>query len=191
LAQQFHLAEATGALISQVNKGSPADRAGLKAGDVIVRFDGKEVQDNRQLRNLVAATAPGVKTKVDVVRNGREETFLVTIGKMPVEATAAAKQPGPATDQFAKFGLSAQTLTPDLAKQLSLKGERGALVSDVDEGGPASLAGLQTGDLITEANRQPIADVADLRRVLDKAKDSVLLLVKRRGQSLFVVLRVT
>ncbi|HUX24289.1 MAG TPA: DegQ family serine endoprotease [Burkholderiales bacterium] len=190
LAKQFHLADATGALISQVNKGSPADKAGLKAGDVIVRFDGKEVQDNRQLRNLVAATAPGVKARVGVVRNGKEETFIVTIGKMPTEAVAAAKQPAPTTDQFAKFGLSVQALTPDLAKQLGLEGERGALVSDVDEGGPASLAGLQSGDLITEANHQPIADVAELRRVLDTAKDSVLLLVKRRGQSLFVVLRV-
>jgi len=190
LAQQFHLAEAKGALISQVNKDSPADKAGLKAGDVIVRFDGKEVQDNRQLRNLVAATAPGAKARVGVVRNGKEETFIVTIGKMPTEAVAAAKQPAPTTDQFAKFGLSVQTLTPELAKQLGLEGEHGALISGVDEGSPAALADLRTGDLIAEANHQAIADVAELRRVLDKAKDNVLLLVKRRGQSLFVVLRV-
>jgi len=191
LAQQFHLTEARGALIAQVNKGSPADTAGLKAGDVIVRFDGKEVQDNRQLRNLVAATTPGTKAKLDVVRNGKQEAFTVTIGKMPAEAVAAAKQPGQTTDQFAQLGLSVQTLTPDLAKQLGLEGERGAIVSGIDEGSPAALANLETGDLIMEANRQPITDVAELRRVLDKAKDSVLLLVKRRGQSLFVVLRLT
>jgi serine protease Do len=190
LAQQFNLAEARGALIAQVNKDSPADKAGLKAGDVIVRYEGTAVQDNRQLRNLVAATAPGVKAKVGIVRNGKEETFVVTIGKMPTEAVATAKQPAPATDQFAKFGLSVQTLTPDLAKQFGLEGESGALISGVDEGSPAALADLQTGDLIVEANRQAITDVGELRSVLDKAKDSVLLLVKRRGQSLFVVLRV-
>ena len=189
LARQFHLADAKGTLVSQVNKDSPAEKAGIRSGDVIVRFDGKEVQNTRQLRNLVAAAAPGSNVKVQVLRNGKEETLTVTIGRMTPETPAATRLPGTAVDQLARLGLNAQTLTPDLARQFGLQDERGVLVTDVDSGGPAAAANLQTGDLIVEADRKRVNDVAELQRTVTQAKDRILLLIKRRSASMFVVLR--
>ena len=189
LAAQFHLPDTKGALVSQVNKDSPAEKAGLKAGDVIVRMDGKEVSDTRQLRNLVAATAPGSSVKIDVIRSGKEKTFSATISKMTAEATAISEPSGKAKDQLTKLGLDVQALTPELAKQYDLQGEHGVLISGVEPGSPASMASLQTGDLIVEANRQPVTDIGKLQDALGKSQEQVLLLIKRGGSSLFVVVR--
>jgi len=190
LAEQFHLPDTEGVLISQVNKDSPAEKAGLKAGDVIVRVDGKKVHDSGQLRNLVAATAPGTTLKIDAIRNGKEESFNVKVGKMPSEPLAAGEQgPGKAADRLAALGLSVQTLTPESADQLDLQGEKGVLISDVEEGSPAAAANLQPGDLIVETDRKPIANVGELRSALAKAKDRILFLIKRQGTNLYVVVR--
>jgi serine protease Do len=189
LAGQFHLPDTKGALVSQVNKGSPAEQAGLKAGDVIVRLNGREIRDTQQLRNLVAATAPGRSVKIDVVRDGKERTFNVTIGKLTAETAAASKPSGKAADQLTRLGLSVQTLTPELAKRLGLQGEKGVLISGVEPGSPASMANLQTGDLIVEANHQPVTNIGELEHALGKSPDQVLLLVKRNGESLFVVIQ--
>jgi len=190
LAELFRVPDAKGALVSQVAKDSPADKAGLRPGDVIVRFDGKEITDSHRLRNLVAATAPGTRVDVAVIRNGREATFHVTIGKLPVEPVAESSRPsGRAADRLAALGLRAQTLTRDLANQLDLQGERGVLATGVAQGSPAAEAGLQPGDLIVEAGRTPVAGVADLQAALDRAKDRILLLVRRQGATLFIVMR--
>jgi serine protease Do len=190
LATQFHLSDTQGALVSQVNKDSPAQKAGLKPGDVIVRFDGKKVRDTRQLRNLVAASAPGTRVKIDVMRNGKEESVTATIGKLPAEPLAAAEPaPGRAADKLAALGLSVQTLTPALAEQLDLRGEKGVIVADVEEGSPAAAANLQPGDLIVEADHRPISNVGELRSALGKDRDRVLLLIKRQGGCLYVVVR--
>lgn len=189
LADQFHLADTKGALVSQVNKGSPAEKAGLKAGDVIVRLDGKEVRDSQQLRNLVAATVPGSSARIDVIRDGKERSFSATIGKMSAETAAASKPSGKTVDQLAKLGLSVQGLTPELAEQYDLQGESGVLITGVDPGSPASLVNLQAGDLIVEANHVPISNVGELQNALGKSPDQTLLLVKRNGASLFVVIR--
>ena len=121
LAEQFHLPDTKGALVSQVTKDSPAETAGLKPGDVIVRMDCKEVHDTRQLRNLVADIAPGTSVKISVIRDGKERIFSATIGKMPAETAAAPKPPGEPANQLSKLGLSVETLTPEIAKQFDLQ----------------------------------------------------------------------
>ena len=191
LAKQFGLSETKGVLVSQVNKDSPAEKAGLKVGDVIVRYDGNAVEDVRHLRNLVAATAPGTKIKIGIIRNGHEETLTATIGQQGGETTVAAGPSTEGADVLSKLGLSVETLTPDLAKQLGVEAEKGVVITDVGEGSLASLAGLQKGDVIVEADRQSVSTADELQQVLAKAKDkaSVLLLVKRQGESLFVVLQ--
>jgi serine protease Do len=189
LAEQFHIREAKGALVSQVAKDSPAARAGLKPGDVIVRYNGREVLDTQQLRKLVAATAPGTQVAVDVVRNGKEQTFNVTVGTLPVESVSAAAPPsGPTSDRLAALGLGVQGLTPDLAKQFDLQGENGVLISSVEPGSPAWEADLLAGDLIMEVDHARITTVGELNRALARAKDRVLLLVKRQGATTYVVL---
>ncbi len=188
LAQQFHLPEAKGALVSQVNKDSPAEKAGLKTGDVIIRYDGKTIESTRQLRDLVAGTEPGTRTTVEVIRNGKKETMTVTLGKLPGETVASAGQPGEKANELAKLGLQVQTLTPELARENGLEGEKGVLITQVQQGSLASLAGLQAGDLIVEADRRRVASVDELQSIVAKAKDRVLLLVKHKGASVFVVL---
>ncbi|HTT38519.1 MAG TPA: DegQ family serine endoprotease [Burkholderiales bacterium] len=187
LAEQFRLPNTEGALVSQVNKDSPAAKADVKVGDVVVRFDGKKVRDTRQLRNLVAATAPGTSVKLDVIRDGKEQTLTATIGKMPTEPLVAAEEPVKPGDRLAALGLSVQTLTPELAQQLDLQGEKGVIISGVEEGSPAADADLRPGDVIVEAERKPVSNVAELRNAVGKAKNRVLLLVKRQGGSLYVV----
>ena len=190
LAAEFHVPGAKGALVSQVGKDTPAARGGLRAGDVIVRYDGKDVADSNRLRNLVAATAPGTRVALGVIRNGRAESLHVTIGTMPAEAAPGPAEPsGEAADGLAALGIRVQPLTPDLAEQLDLQGEKGVLISGVEPGSPAAEANLQPGDLIVEVNRIPVAGVADLRQALDKAKDRLLLLINRQGASVFVMLR--
>lgn len=193
LAGQFQLSEPTGALVAQVNKGSPAEKAGIKVGDVIVRFDGKSVQNSRELRNRVASTEPGTRVKVDVLRNGKPETVtaeVTTLDVGAVDSSGRPVEPGD-HDQLTEWGLTVQNLTPDLATQFGLEAQKGALISGVRAGGPASVAGLQMGDLIMEADHQAIASVNDLREVLAKAKSGakILLLLERHGASLFVVMQ--
>jgi serine protease Do len=189
LAAQFHLREAKGALVSQVGRDSPAQKAGLKAGDVVVRYGDNEIRDTRELRNLVAATAPGTRTRVVVVRDGKERTLEVTIGRQPAGEVEAARPPDQAPDRLSKLGLGVQTLTPEIAAQLDLEGERGVIVDDVRPGSAAAAAGLQEGDLIVEANRVPVADVDGLLRALGRVKGGILLLLKRQATTVFVVLR--
>jgi serine protease Do len=191
LAKQFGVSEEKGALVSQVNKDSPAEKAGIKPGDVIVRYDGKAVQDTTHLRNMVAVTAPGSDVKVEIIRDGKEKTLTVTAGKLTPETAGGDTPFGEGGDTLNNLGLSVQTLTPDLAKQFNYEGQKGALITEVREGTPASLAGLQEGDLIIEADRQKVASADDLQEALKQAKDkdSVLLLLKRKGASLFIVLQ--
>lgn len=188
LAEQFHLSASHGALISQVNKNSPAEKAGLKAGDVIVRFNGRGVSDSAQLRNFVAATAPGAKAGIDVIRNGKEQSFTVTVGKM-ASAVGPTKSSRTEADQFARLGLSLQTLTPDLAKQLGVDEDKGVLITGVDDGSLAAMADLQPGDIVVEADHKPVSSVEDLKSIVSKDKAQILLLIKRKTGNLFLVFR--
>ena len=193
LAHKFGLPDNKGALVSQVNKNSPAEKAGVKVGDVITRYNGKTVEDTRQLRNLVAATTPNETVEVRAFRDGKERVFKVNVGELasttPAEGGEEAEEPKSASSDL---GLSVAPLTPAIAKQYNLDAnDKGVIVSDVEEGSPAADAELRPGDLITEVDRQPVTSVADFRDVLAKAKDkeSVLILVKRDGASRFVILR--
>jgi serine protease Do len=193
LAAKFQLARTEGALVSQVSAGSPAEKAGLTAGDVIVAYSGKAIADTRELRNLVAATTPGTKAAVTILRDAREKTVTVTVGKLtPAELAAAKGDEGETSEEGAgldRYGLSVQPLTPDVAEQLGYEGQQGVVVAAVDPGGPAASAHLQPGDLIVEVDREAVRSVDQLRKKLEISKDSVLLLVKRKGASVFVVLK--
>ena len=189
LAKQFGLSEAKGALVAQVNADSPAAKGGIEPGDVIVRYEGKDVENTAHLRNMVAATAPDTEVKVGIIRGGKEETVTLRVGKLTPQMMTAAT-PSEEGGVLSKLGMTVQTLTPDLAKQFGIQGAHGAIITDVEQGGAASLAGLQQGDVIVEADRQKVASADDLQEALDKAKDkdTVLLLVRRKSASLFVVL---
>ena len=189
LAKEFHAGSTKGALVAQVNKGSPADKAGLKPGDVIVRFDGKDVQNTPDLRKRVSAAAPGQEVDVDVLRDGKTQSVHVEIGKLEPESSEPGESSTPSADGTDRFGFSVQTLTPDIAKELGIESERGAVITDVRAGSPASFAGLQQGDVIVEAEHHAVASAEDLAKIVSSSADKILLRVKRGGASLFVVIR--
>jgi serine protease Do len=189
LASQFGMAEPRGVLISQITKDSPAARAGMKTGDVIVRFAGVEVRDGRHLRNLVASTAPGTKVPLELIRDGKPLTLTATVEKQASEDSPEAPSPEPPGSRLEKLGVAVQPLTPQLARQLRVDVTRGVVITDVAEDSPAETAGLQKGDVIVEANRTPVASPDELAEVLARAQDpNVLLLIRRQDASMFVVL---
>jgi serine protease Do len=186
LAKSFGLKEAKGVLISDVTEGSPAAKAGLKRGDVVKEFDGHEVENAHTLSRLVAATPPNSKAKVDIIRDGKEKTIEVTIGTMP------QKVEGQLPETATAWGLSVQDITPEVAQQLGLNpDEQGVVISGVDPGSPAGEAGLSSGDVVKEVNRQEIHNLNDYNQAIEKAKQdkSLLLVIKRDGSTHFVVLK--
>ena len=191
LAHQFGLPNNQGALVSQVNKDSPAEKAGMKPGDIIIRYNGKNIEDTRHLRNLVAATAPGSKVEVVVVRDGKERTLKVTVGELSSSKPEGGGE-GEESKSSSDLGLTVAPLGADTAKQYNLgENAKGVVVTDVDEGSPAAAAELRPGDLITEVDRQAVTSVDDFRDAATKAKgkDSILMLVKRDDTSRFVIVR--
>jgi serine protease Do len=190
LAKQFGLEKTEGALVSQVNPDSPADKAGIKAGDVIVRFRDRPVEDTSHLRNMVAATTPGTEVNIEIVRNGEPRSLNASIGKLtPEDVSQTEPSSDTGKNQLKNLGMEVQTLDSKLAAQLGYEGQKGVVVTQVQPGSPASVAGLSRGDLIVEVNREPVTTADELQQALEKAKNSALILIKRRDASRFVVIQ--
>ncbi len=191
LAETFRLKEPKGALVGEVKDGSPAQRAGLTQGDVIIRYGGSPVEDPLALQRLVTRTAVDAEATLTVVRNGRELDLTVTVGEQPDSIKTARADRD--VRQHALAGLAVKDLDPWTARRLGLSREtEGVVVVDVEPGSGADRAGLTRGDVIREINRKPVPSVRDFERVAsDLEKDQrVLLLINRRGASLFVAVKV-
>jgi len=186
LAKTFELNSDKGAIVSDVAKGSPAEKAGLLRGDVILRLAGKEIENAHKLSQLAAATVPNTKIIVDILRDGKAETVLLTMGTMPSE-----EQTTFAPKEETTWGMAVQELTSQLAQQLGLEpGTVGVVISDIKEESPAAEAGLHPGDLITEINRKSVNNLKDYQQALKPGKncENLLLIVKRDGGTFYVVL---
>nr|WP_254434698.1 DegQ family serine endoprotease [Magnetospirillum sp. UT-4] len=175
LAESMGLAEAKGALVAQVNDGGPAAKAGLKAGDVILRFDGREIGEMRRLPRIVAETPINKAVPVEIWRDGKRLTVSVMVGEMedePVEqAKAPEKPPVDAGGQaVAGTGMSVATLNPALRERFGIDDEtKGVVVTEVKTG-PAAEKGLKPGDVIIEAGNKPVRTPAELVKTLDAAR---------------------
>src|SRR6266540_3241006 len=163
LAASLNMPAARGAIVNSVQAGGPAERAGIKRGDVITAVNNQPVADSNSLRNVVARTSPGTDLTLTVVREGREQQFTITLGELPVNAKPAADEgTNGGSSGSGKFGLGLEPLTPELAAQLGLsRGEQGLVVTQLDPGGPGADAGIREGDVILEVNRQPVRSVSD------------------------------
>jgi serine protease Do len=201
LAQGFGIAEGTkGAVVQAVQKNTPASKAGVRAGDVVVAVNGKAVEDRGQLTRSVAAIPPGGKAALTVLRDGKRQEIVVTVGTRPDEDAIARGEAGEegepegngAAAKGAKLGVKLQALTPDLARQLRVEGDTGVIVAEVDPDGAAARAGIQRGDLILEVNRSPVTKPEQVSAAVSKAKpgDVVLLRVKRGSNASFVPVRI-
>jgi len=182
LAQEFGLPKPEGALIAQVEKDTPASRAGLKAGDVIIYYNGKKVENVGELRNMVALTKPGTWVNIVVIRNGHKKTFRVKIGELSSANTHFVPR-GITHKLLKELGFNVQNLTPDLAEQFGYKIGQGVLISQVQAGSPADQAGLRPGDLIMEVNRHRVHNLRQFFRALAlSAKTKRFLFMIRHGQ---------
>jgi|Deesub1362A_J573_1020465.scaffolds.fasta_scaffold00268_25 serine protease Do len=181
LAEQFKLKDEKGVLISDVLENSPAEKAGLKRGDIVIEYEGKEVEDPINLRNMVAGTPPGKKVKIKVIREGKEKTITVTIEELSEEEKGLLG----AYDNVLR-GVHVQDVTPELRRSLGIPRRlRGVIVTDTEEGSP-----LRRGDLIMEINRQRITSVKDYDRVVSKIRrgSDVLLLIYRDGSVFYMTI---
>jgi len=187
IAKGFGLKESEGALVSDVMEQSPAEKAGIKRGDVIISFNGKRVKEMDTLPRLVGATEVGKKVKVGIIRDGKEIEVEVIVGELKEEGQVIAKKPETEKD----FGLAVQNITPEIAKHLNLKDTRGVIVTDVQPDSPAQYADIRSGDIIKEINRKAIKNTSDFKEAMKKAnvKEGVVILIKRENTTFYTVLR--
>ncbi len=186
LAKQFDLEEEYGALVADVIEGSPAEKAGIKRGDVIVEFNDIKVDEPYNLRNTVAGTSPGDIVEVTVIREGKYKKLSVTIGELPAEAQA----PPPTVYENALKGISVRDLTPELYKQLNLPEKiRGVVVTNIESGSSAE-SRLLPGDVILEIKKKAVSSLEDYDSIVSniKSDEEVLLLVFRKGSSIFITI---
>lgn len=195
LAEGLGLDSNSGVIVSNVLKGSAAETAGIKRGDVIRKINGEEVEDDNFLRNRVAGTLPGSDVKLGIVRDGAEQEITVKLGEFKAEENSEKPgndgTEGRAEQNGGKLGLSLQPLTPDTAEQLNIPQEvKGLVITDVDPSGAAAEKGLRRGDVVMEINRTPVSSLGDARAAIEKSGNkAVLLLVSRRGQTFFIPIK--
>ena len=202
LAEGLRLPQARGALVANVTPGGPAEKAGIKQGDVILKFDGKDVTQMRTLPRMVAETPIKKKVDVLVIRQGEEKTFQVELGELTEEAEQASLQTGPETQspaakegKIAALGLTLSELSGALREKFSLTAEaKGVVVTDVEQNSAAAEKGLHPGDVIVEVDQQAVATPADVDKRVGEAKERgyrvVTLLLFREGDYQWVALRI-
>ncbi len=197
LAEEFGVKDLKGALVSGVMKGSPAEKGGIKQGDVILQYNGKVVEDTGHLRNMVSQTPIGTKVKVKLLRQKKEVQVEVLIAELPKKlAEAPSRSPEESEDEEAEggalTGLVVHELTPDLAARLGIdEKEKGVVVIKVDSNSKVFEAGIRPGDIILQINQKDIGSIEDYKRTVSKirSKERVLLLIRRKGEDLFVTVR--
>ncbi len=185
LSKQFNLKEQRGVLVGDVTEDSPAEKAGIKRGDVITGYNGREVEDPANLRNMVANTAPGKEVVLRIVHDGKAETVKVTVAELPAEMQ---KLPGKFDN--ALKGVQVQNITPDLMKNLRLPRQiTGVIITDIEEGSPAGGV-LARNDVIMEINRKGINNPKDFENVVSGigSDQNMLLLIYRDGSTFYVTL---
>jgi serine protease Do len=193
MADSLGLQRAEGALVAEPQADSPAVKAGIKAGDVIISVDGKTVKDARDLAKRIGAMAPGASVKLEIVRNGKHEAFTLTLGELPKEVRQARATPDDkdhaAGTELPRLGL---TLAP--SGGVAGAGSDGVVVTAVDPDGPAASHGFKSGDVILEVAGKPVSNPADVRKALADArgdgKRAVLMRVKSGDQTRFIALPV-
>jgi serine protease Do len=190
-AKALGLPEPTGALVASVGKGHPADKGGVKQGDVILQVNGKKVDDNNDLLKKIAGLAPGDKANLVLWRNGKRVKKTVILGQRGDKTLASMIPNGKdklATDTV--LGMELSRITDQEAQALGLEKAYGLLVVSVDQTAPAGKEGIRQGDVIVQANQQDVNSVAELKGVIerDKKRGAVMLLIKRQGQNSFVAL---
>jgi len=187
IAHALGLKEVKGALVADVTPGSPADKADIRRGDVIIEYNGKKIEEMNELPRLVANTPVGKSVPIKIWRNGKIKQLTVKVGELEEKVAKGERRYAPQD-----LGLKVEELTPYLAQRLGVKRTHGVIITYVVPGSPAHEAGLSRGDIILKINRHPIEDLNDYQEVINSAKpgDTLLFLIERREGTLFVALKV-
>jgi len=187
LAKQFKVPDTAGALAEDVTAGGPAEKAGIKTGDVIRKLNGQTIQDANQLTAEVTNLNPGSVATLDIMRDGQPLTIKVTLGERPSDLGARVGAGG-GIEQGALRGINVENLTPALRDQAGVPANvNGVIIVQVDPNSPAAQFGLQEGDVIESINRQPVRNVGDFNKLAGQAKGQTLLRINRQGNGVFVV----
>ena len=189
LAESFGIKGKKGVLVGDVMKNSPAEKAGLKRGDIIVKFAGKDVDTPISLQGKVASEYPGTIVSLEILRKGKPLTLRVKLGEMPEKSGISEAR----KESEEKLGMRVGELTPEMASRLGYKGEEGVVILEVSPGSVADMAGLKSGDLIKEINDKEVKSLRDYQKIIEKLlkeKQSIRLLVKRGKYTFFAVLKV-
>ena len=185
IAKAMGQSELRGALVGDVKSSSPAGKAGLQRGDIILELNGTPIADANDLRMNISMMKPDATVKLKVLRNGTQSDMMVKLGELPgTEAQAKAEE---GTSEGALQGVTLENLTSESASQLGLPPTtKGVVVTDISPSSPEADSGLQPGDVIQEVNHQPVKNVTELNQALHKADKNPLLLVNRKGSTLFI-----
>jgi serine protease Do len=188
LAKSFGAKDDKGVLVSDVMADSPAAKAGLQAGDILVEFEGKKLEGPSDLQRAVGLASPGAVAHAKVWRDRGEKAIEVKIGDAPDEREAAAR----GGRGKSLLGLDVRPITPEVAKQLNLRSTEGVVVVNVEDGSGAADAGVQRGDVVREINRQKVRGMADFERLTKDLKegDRLTVLLQRGAMSLYVAFSV-
>ncbi|OGC77556.1 MAG: hypothetical protein A2145_01070 [candidate division Zixibacteria bacterium RBG_16_40_9] len=180
LAESLNLTSTTGVLVETVQPETPADKAGLKVGDVILKFNAKKVTGAEQFRNLVAETSPGSKVNLEVLREGKTLSLQTQLKERPI--TVAQAEEGESIEEESWLGITVATVTKDLAEYYGVKYRTGAIVTDVEPGSPADEKGIQIGDIIMQVDGKKVTNGEEYKKI-------VITLKKREKAISFVVSR--
>lgn len=189
LSEEFGLDRPIGALVGEVMPDSPADKAGIRQGDVIIEFMGKEITRMTTLPSMVAQTSVGTKAKMTVIRKGKRKKIDITVGELKEDQADSSSSASSGINQ--KLGITVQELTLELAKTLGIDDHEGLIISNVASASPAAAAGLERGEIILEINQKPVKTVREFYDILEKIKagSNILLLTKREKHTRFVVVK--
>jgi serine protease Do len=192
LARSFHVKEGQGILVAQVNPDSPAERAGVKRGDIITKAGDTGIDTTNALRTVVASTTPGNELRLDLLRDGKALSVVVKVGAQGSDQEradlGADAGGGGGPNALAHLGAQLHDLTPDLASRFGTRQRQGVVVLEVEPGSIAASAGLRPGDIVLEANRHAVTDMNSLTKALDDWTDGLVLLVRRGNNSFYIAI---
>jgi len=196
IADSLGLSQAAGVLVAEVSKGGPADKAGVRVGDIILRFNGHPVDDSHRLPRMVADTAIGSTAEITVFRDGREQSLIATVARLEAQGLKSERHRESTTAEPGSLGLTLAPLTAETRSELGLEaGATGVLVRGVEPGSDAAARGIEPGDVVQMVDQHAVTTPQDVRHLLESARQakraSVLLLLRHGDGSRFVALPLT
>ncbi len=191
MAEEFGLKEAKGVIISEVKGDGPADKGGVEAGDVVLTYMGKDVDDMAQFRNMVSTTEPGSTVDIEVFREGKKKHLSIAVGEYPDEEDEGTPEALQEVDSPLLLGVGLETLSDYYRRRLSIPSQvEGVIVTEIDQNSPAAESGIAEGDVIMEVNRERVRDIDDFKEIVSRSdKDRYLLFIYRGGRTFYRILK--